>query len=471
ESEFRFKVKHTLRTIFFWVAFYSAQIQRWSNMTTMHLSDASPKEASTHSLGNTNAKFILIITTLLYTINYMDRMVLSVTLPLIKAEFGFSDAQCGWLGTIYFLFTAMMIIPVAVIVDKWSRKKTISLMAAVWSIGTFFTGIGSSFVQLMFSRGIVGMGEAGFVPGGTAYISGSFKESVRAKVLGVFTSGSTLGMLLGIILAGHVAQANYFNLGWRLPYFLFAIPGVILGILILFTRDFPNQASRDVVDKGMSGQVKQEILSLLKKPAFILCAIGLACAGFSVTATVHWYPTYLMRTWGIETAKASSMFGLIMACSIPAPIIVGAIADRWKIKRDNARVLTAAVFLLLSAIGYLLALTLDLQGKNGFGYAIFIFNIFAISGAVAPVYSITQDLAPPALRGISMGLMLLITYGTLGGYAPTIIGWISDIMGTVGQPDLQKAFLFIPIPLFMGAIIFFAAARLVEGKSADNRVL
>ena len=93
--------------------------------------------------GGASAVFTLVVVTLLYLINYMDRMVLSATLPLIKDDLMLSDAQCGWLGTIYYIVVAILTIPAGILCDRWSRKKTISIMALVWSVATFLSGVGA----------------------------------------------------------------------------------------------------------------------------------------------------------------------------------------------------------------------------------------------------------------------------------------------------------------------------------------
>ncbi len=95
-------------------------------------------------------------------------------------------------GTIYYILVALLTIPISIIIDRWSRKGAICIMAILWSIATFTTGIGGKFIHLFIARGAVGVGEAGFAPGGMAYISGSFKEESRAKVVGVFTLGQPL---------------------------------------------------------------------------------------------------------------------------------------------------------------------------------------------------------------------------------------------------------------------------------------
>ncbi len=404
------------------------------------------------------AVFTLVVVTLLYIINYMDRMVLSATLPLIKADFKLTDTQCGWLGTIYFVIVAVLTLPASILCDRWSRKKLISIMALLWSAATFLTGMGTTFMHLFNARGGVGVGEAGFAPGGIAYVSGSFRESVRAKVLGVFNLGQPLGSILGIVLAGVVAKADIFGTGWRGPFYLFAIPGVILGILVLFTKDYPTVSIR-YGGEGRKLSVWQGLMTVLKTPTLLFTYFGVGAMSFIGGAVGHWLPTYFMRSRGVDVARASLMMGGIIIFAVIGPVLGGILADRWRKKRGNARPLTAAIIALLCGIFLYAGFLIDIAGIQSISYVVFVLVGILMFAYTAPAYSVSQDLVPEGMRSISMGILVLITYGTLAAYAPVVVGWLSDFFGTPGNPDLTAAFMFVPPVGFLGAFLFYLASR------------
>ena len=404
------------------------------------------------------AVFTLVVVTLLYIINYMDRMVLSATLPLIKADFKLTDTQCGWLGTIYFIIVAVLTLPASILCDRWSRKKLISIMALLWSAATFLTGMGTTFMHLFNARGGVGVGEAGFTPGGIAYVSGSFKESVRAKVLGVFNLGQPLGSILGIVIAGVVAKADIFGFGWRGPFYLFAIPGVIHGILVLFTKDYPTVSIR-YGGEGRKLSVWQGLMTVLKTPTLLFTYFGVGAMSFIGGAVGHWLPTYFMRSRGVDVARASLMMGGIIIFAVIGPVVGGILADRWRKKRGNARPLTAAIIALLCGIFLYAGFLIDIAGIQSISYVVFVLVGILMFAYTAPAYSVSQDLVPEGMRSISMGILVLITYGTLAAYAPVVVGWLSDFFGTPGNPDLTAAFMFVPPVGFLGAFLFYLASR------------
>jgi len=389
----------------------------------------------------------------------MDRMVLSATLPLIKEDLMLTDALCGWLGTIYFIVVAILTVPAAILCDRWSRKKALSVMAVVWSIATFLSGVGAKFSHVFLARGGVGVGEAGFAPGGVAYVSGSFPEKNRSKVVGVFNLGAPLGTIAGLVIAGYVAEADLWGLGWRAPFYLFAVPGIILGILVLFTRDYPTDSRKTYRIDGQDRGVTGAILWMLRTPTLLFSYLGVAAMSFVGAALGHWLPTYFVRSRGIEVGAASLLMGGIIAASVFGPILGGAVADRWRQKKSTARPLTAGIIALLSGILIYVSFFIDIAGLNKVAYGIFIAVGVTLFAYAPPAYSISQDLVPRGLRSISMGTLVLVTYGTLAAYAPVVVGWLSDLFGAPGEPNLVMGFMVVPLVAFFGAFFFYMSHR------------
>ena len=101
---------------------------------------------------------MLIVCTLLYIINYMDRQVFSVILQPMKIDLGLSDAQCGLASTVLIFGMAFFYFPIAYLIDRWSRRKAIALMAILWSAATFATGLARNFAAVLIPRFFVGLG-------------------------------------------------------------------------------------------------------------------------------------------------------------------------------------------------------------------------------------------------------------------------------------------------------------------------
>ena len=140
-----------------------------------------------YKTGGWRAHYILIICSLLYMVNYMDRQVLSAVLEPMKIDLGLSDTQAGSLHTVFLLSMAFFSVPVAYLVDRWSRRKAVALMAIFWSVFTYVTGLGRSFIGVLIPRVLVGVGESGFSSGGTAMLTAVYPPESRGRVMGVLT--------------------------------------------------------------------------------------------------------------------------------------------------------------------------------------------------------------------------------------------------------------------------------------------
>jgi len=118
----------------------------------------TPGQSAEFKVSGFQRTSILVVCFLLYMINFMDRQVLSAVLEPMKIDLGFTDTQAGILQTGFFLSMAILGIPASYLVDRWSRRKTMSLIAIIWSAFTYVTGLGRSFVGVLLPRIVVGIG-------------------------------------------------------------------------------------------------------------------------------------------------------------------------------------------------------------------------------------------------------------------------------------------------------------------------
>ena len=210
----------------------------------MNSSQEGPKKE--YKVSRAQANFILITCFLLFAINFMDKQVFSVVLEPMRIDLGLNDSQVGIMQSIFYFSLAIFAIPAAFLIDRWSRKKAVSLMAIFWSVATLLTGLGRGFLGVLFPRIGVGVGEAAFGGGGTAMVSAAYPPALRSRVVGLFFMAVPVGSALGAVLGGWLS-ANYG--GWRTPFFVFAIPGIIFGIVALFMKDYKTVKETDASGK------------------------------------------------------------------------------------------------------------------------------------------------------------------------------------------------------------------------------
>ncbi|MBW1681741.1 MAG: MFS transporter [Deltaproteobacteria bacterium] len=188
-----------------------------------------------------NAYYAFSLLFLLYMFDYIDRMVIVSLFPFLKQDWGLSDTQCGLLVSAVYWSILLFSFPVSVIVDRWSRKKAIGFMAVLWSLATFACVFTRNFKQLFTARGFIGLGEAGYAPGGTALISALFPPEKRAKFLGLWNASIPLGSALGIALGGMIAE----RYGWA-PCLRYRGPaGPFSGLAVLQGQGLQDRSARE----------------------------------------------------------------------------------------------------------------------------------------------------------------------------------------------------------------------------------
>ena len=138
--------------------------------------------------------FVLLLLTLVYTLNFIDRNLLSVIAQPVINAFGLSDSQYGFLnGPPFAIFYALMGIPIAIAADRYNRVVIIALCIAIWSVMAALCGFATSFMFLLVARIGVAIGEAGCTPPANSIIGDYFRPASRANALGIYAMGVTLG--------------------------------------------------------------------------------------------------------------------------------------------------------------------------------------------------------------------------------------------------------------------------------------
>ncbi|MBI5509690.1 MAG: MFS transporter [Deltaproteobacteria bacterium] len=391
----------------------------------------------------------LVLMFLLYMLNYMDRNVMAAVAEQMKADLGLSDAQLGLLQTAFLVCVAGFALPVAFLVDRWSRRKGIALMAIAWSAATALTGFAGGLATLLVMRGLVGVGEAGFSSGGTAMLSAAFPEEKRAKVLGAFNASIPVGAALGTVLGGVLASRTG---SWSTPFLVFAVPGVVLAIATFFLRDYKSVAG------GAADGMGRAVATLVKVKTLRLTYVAFAMNVFVSSAMLAWLPVYLSRTYGLDLAAAGKKAGLVLVLALIGSPLGGFLGDRWSRVNPRGRALSAATTSALAA--GLLAVALVL-GSSSAGFACLVLWGILTTAYLAPGGAITQDVVHPGLRATSWGVCVLSMYLLGGAYSPVIVGAVSDATGDIGT-----ALLVAPVAGLLASGLFLLASRTLPADRA-----
>ncbi|HEX8445136.1 MAG TPA: MFS transporter [Sphingomonas sp.] len=200
--------------------------------------------------------YVLALFTIVYAFNFIDRQIVTILAPYLKADLGLTDAQVGLLfGTAFALFYALFGLPLARLADGWHRVRTLSIGLGLWSAMTALSGTAGSFGQLALARVGVGVGEASASPSAFSILQDYFPKAQRATALALYSSGIYLGAGASLMIGGHIVAlwdrlypigtAPFGLVGWQAAYMAVGLPGVLLALLVVITVREPVRGAID----------------------------------------------------------------------------------------------------------------------------------------------------------------------------------------------------------------------------------
>src|SRR5262245_46807818 len=159
--------------------------------------------------------------------DYMSRQVLNAVFPLLKVQWGLSDARLGLLSGIVALMVGVLTFPLSLLADRWGRVRSLTLMATLWSVATLACGLARNYEEMFVARLFVGIGEAAYGSVGVAVVLSVFPARMRATITSAFMAGGVFGSVLGMAAGGILAQ----HFGWRWSFVGMALFGLSLAAM------------------------------------------------------------------------------------------------------------------------------------------------------------------------------------------------------------------------------------------------
>ncbi len=401
------------------------------------------------------AFYVLSVLFWVNVLNLIDRQVVYILFPLLKADLQLTDAQLGALGALPFaLFYSLMGIPIGWLADRWHRVRLITIGLTMWSGLTTLCGVMRGFWSLFAVRVGVGIGESSCAPAAQTILSDYFPPAQRSTILAAFNCAVPIGHGLGLYLGGIIAQ----HWGWRWTFYLLGIPGILLALLVARLRepvrgqmeDSPRPAPTEVSSHALS-QLWQTIRA---KPALRWHFIAMALIGFSVNGPAVWLPTFLVRLRGFSVETAGEITGLsAVVAGLIGTFLGGVLSDRWMAHQRNARMLILVVRSFL-VIPFLL-------GMFFFSSPWLLITVIVVGSCVSTVWfgpgsAIVHDLVPPEIRSVAVAVYVLVI-NLAAGVSPILIGKLTDLSGN--PAFLQYALLIALVGDLLAALCHYRGSR------------
>ncbi|WP_017906122.1 spinster family MFS transporter [Pseudomonas asplenii] len=425
-----------------------------------------------------NAWRILFLLFLANLFNFFDRTIPAIIIEPIRMEWHLSDFQIGIIGTAFTLVYAIAGLPLGRMADNGSRSKLMGWGLAVWSGLTAVNGLVGSFWSFLLVRMGVGVGEASYAPAANSLIGDLFPAHRRARAMGIFMLGLPLGLLLAFFTIGAMVKA--FD-SWRAPFFIAAVPGLVLALFMFFIKE-PKRGAAETVQVAQT-RIERPVRRLLAIPTFLWLVLAGLTFNFATYACNSFLVPMLQRYFQMPLQEAAVATGVIVGLTGLVGLTLGGwVADKIHQRIANGRLLFAAVSLVVSTLTTAWALH---AGRIEIGVFVAVFSVgwlFAYNFYTC-VYTAIQDVVEPRLRAMAMAVYFAGLYLLGGGLGPVVVGLLSDhfaqaAMLAAGAQQMTESFkavglhdamYLIPAALLLTLLFLFQAARCFSRDAARMR--
>lgn len=412
-------------------------------------------------LGTTsNRGVVLGILLLVYISSYFDRLILSILLPQIKAEFGVPDTYLGLLsGLAFAIFYTTLGVPLARIADSRSRVNLLTICITAWSLMTAVCGMAVTFIQLVLARVGVGVGEAGCNPAAHSLIADYFPLEQRSTALATYATAVPLGSLLGLALGGWLGD----EFGWRVAFMAAGLPGLLLAILVKLVLKEPPRGMADRPRTVNPADEKSPRLGVAFAFLWHTRSFRALCAAAAAEAFVGyglllWLPTYLIRSFGLTASETGFRLGLMVGLAgLVGALGVGYMTDRLGKRNRRFYCWMPAI---VSAIALVSNIAVYSSTSITVTFTLLIIPLIALPANGGPIYAAVQSVVPPRMRATAAAILLLVLNLIGLGFGPAFIGLMSDVLGPrFGTDSLRIAMLITSGFYVVAAAMAYLASR------------
>jgi MFS transporter, ACS family, 4-hydroxyphenylacetate permease len=372
----------------------------------------------------------------LYIVAYLDRINIGYAALTMNKDLGLTATMFGFANTLFYTTYMLFEIPSNLLLVRFGARRWIARIMITWGLASAATMLVVGPNSLYFVRALVGLAEAGFVPGMLLYLSLWFPTAYRARVMSIFMTAMPVTMLLGSPLSGVILQMHgaFGIAGWRWLFLIEAVPSILLGLVALrFLTDRPAEAAwltaneRATLERSLARDTEAKpsalprtMLQELGSATVLLLCLAYFCLVNSLNTFATWSPQIIRDVLGGNaTPLAVGLVGAIPPIfTIIGMVLFGATSDR-----TGDRLWHTMLLFALAALGWTIVVVsgipdIRLAGLN-------LVSVGAFTG-MALFWAFCTPLLTLEQRPASIAL--ISTAGILGSAtSPTIVGFLRDL--------------------------------------------
>ncbi|VYU23482.1 MFS transporter [Metakosakonia massiliensis] len=403
---------------------------------------------------------IVFLLFLVYMINYLDRVALSITVPMIEKDLTLNPEQFGIIFGSFFFGYAVFNFIGGLAVDKFGATLVMGLAVGLWSLFCGLTAFATGFYSMLILRVLFGMAEGPICSSANKMINGWFPKKQAATAVGFLSAGSPLGGAVAGPIVGYLAIA----FGWRPAFLIIFTIGIIWMIAWFFiAANSPEKHKRvsqqellliqqmkkeeEAVEVIAEDNTAKSLGYYLKQPIILVTAFAFFCYNYILFFFLSWFPSYLVQQHHLDIKSMSLTTMIPWIVGFVGLALGGYISD--KIFKITGRLLLSrkivlVVCLLLAALCVGLAGTVSSVASAVLLMSVSIFFLY-VTGAI--YWAIIQDVVHKSRVGGTSGFIHLI--GSISGIVgPIVTGYIVQSTG-----KFDSAFILAGTVAALGAIL------------------
>jgi ACS family glucarate transporter-like MFS transporter len=426
--------------------------------------------------------WIYVLLLALVTINYMDRSALGVVAQAVRSEFKLSPVQMGYLFSSFLWTYTIFILPIGIMLDRFSARSINSIGIALWSIVMAATALVGSFTGLFIMRLIMGAGEATSIPSCGRIVREWMPAQERGVANVFWSAGGFVGPAIGAVITASIAGA----FGWRAAFVFLGALGLVWLACNLIWFDRPERVKWLTEDErgkilaersagtpdeiGIPGSAAV-VLELLRSPSMWGAMIAQAAGIYTLYLLLFWLPSYLQETKHLTIMKTGLYTAVPWAIAVPVSIAIGALSDRLlkshTLLAGGRRAMVIACVLLAAVVVFV-----PFASSTALILTLFALSLSGINAAISLNVTLVTDLVHRA-RDVGKAIGLTILSGNICGLlAPIITGYVVDRLHSYDWALWIAGMLLVigavALATMTRAVILPGVARAAQGALAGR---